>query len=631
MNRGQDPFYSGPTSPSRERQLHEDPLPQAEQLNPEIFDQEITKENINTLFAGFGLQINRATALLIEVQKVAEKLSVPVDADAVQVRAAIRRRDPSSDGSSISFDLYKDMVEFTIKSGRGMSFEVLGEFSGELQTDANKINRFIKSGGKGLSSWEEFLLYADQWLILFLLNRLVDNFQTHEHKECTATKEPPGTEDPPLQARLALAIAALAFILGMQDDDIILASSLAGDALNVPPVDLLNRARKLERTDMDRVLIEAVGASDHILITRYVETYIGRHPEGYDSWIAYTDLKRLREDAKITYVHAREYSAEYRALLDYTYNSEHTIPTVGTFGQMAGVQVTMTGLHYQVLTSKLAGIDLGISSIAGVLTSQFAMDLLCCLARFFGRQNLKTLKKIRALLAVASGGMHGLLNQSLLDPWSIMDWVVSGVLQGAVTFVEGVFSKAVNDVASWIDLRRPEQWEALYECPLIADLIDMIIRAVARLRNIMFNMVNRYIGNVNWRYQGMFRRWGTIYENRRLRTIVAILDKVIEAIELCSQFPDGQPPTGGDPPFDPENDPTLAEVAPKKLYIPPEIVEKFFKNDTGFIPRTPDLRPIPPVNHTFTTQRESDGTVNFQEICKGLVPESLLKAVEEST
>jgi hypothetical protein len=625
-----DPFYTGPKDPSRQRALTEDPLPKPEQLNPEAFDTKIKAEDVKALFDGFGRQINRATALLVEVQKVAEKLSVPVDPDAVQVRAAVRRRDPTNDGSSISFDLYKDMVEFTIKSGRGMSFEVLGEFSGELQTDANKINRFIKSGGKGLSNWEEFLLYADQWIILFLLNRLVDNFQCHEHKECTATKQPAGTEDPPLQARLALAISALMFILGMQEDQVVLAASLAGDALNIPPADLLNRAKRLERTDLDRVLIDVAGASDHVLITRYVESYIGRHPEGYDSWIAYTDLKRLREDAKITYVYAREYSAEYRALLDYTYNAEHTIPTVGFFGQLAGATTAMSGLHFQVLTSKLAGIDLAITSIAGVLTSQFAFDLLCCLARFFGRQSLKTLKKIRALLAVALGGMYGLLNQSLLDPFSIMDWVVATVLQGAVTFVERVFAKAIGDIASWINIRSPDQWEALYECPLIFDLIDMIIRAIARLRNIMFNMVNRYIGNVNWRYQSMYRRWGTIYENRRLRVIIAILDRVIQAIELCGQFPDGRAPTAGEPPsFDPETDPTLADVAPKRLDIPPEIVERFFKNDIRFVPRGPDLRPIPPVNHTFTTAKEADGTINFRDLCRGIMPDSLLNLVEQ--
>jgi hypothetical protein len=628
MSNSRDPFYTGPKDPIRQRELREDPLPAPERLSEETINVQIVPEDVKVLFDGFGTQINRATALLIEVTKLAEKLTVPVDADAVQLRAAVRRRDPNSDGSVITFDLYKDMVEFTIKSGRGLSFEVIGEFSGELQTDANKINRHIKSGGKGLSSWEEFLLYADQWLILFMLNRLIDLFQTHEHKECTVAKDPPGVEDPPLQLRMALATAAIMLILGMQEKDVVLASTMAGDALNIPPTDLINRAKRLEKTDLDRALTEMVGASDHILITRYVETYIGQHPEGYESWFAYTDLKRLREDAKTTYVYAREYSAEHRMLMDYSYSSKHTQPTPGFFGQLAGVQVVMTGSHYQVLTSKLAGIDLGITAIASTMTSQFAMDVLCCLARFFGRQGLKTLKKIRALLAVMANGMAGNLNLMLMEPWGVLDWVVSAVLQGAVHFVEGIFSKAIAGVSDWVDLRRPEQWEALYQCPLIADLLDFIIRAIARLRNIMFNMVNRYIGNVNWKYQGMFRRWGTIYENRRLRTIVGILDRVIQTIEICSDVKGD----GSDviPPFDPGDDPTLEELSPPRLALPAEVVDQFFKNDTAFVPRGDGLRPFPPVNKTFTSADDSESVQNFRELCHGILPDSLIAAVNRS-
>ncbi len=630
MIQGQDPFYKGPIDPSRERSLREDSLQNQDIIQKSALDVTIKDEDVTALFNGFATQINRATALLGPVTKEAEKLSVPVDADAVQVRAAVRRRDQGSDGTQISFDLYKDMIEYTIKSGRGMSFEVLGDFSGDLQTDANKINRSIKSGGKGLSSWEEFLLYADQWLILFLLNRLIDVFQCQEHKECTVAKEPFGTEDPALQSRYAIAINAMMTILGMRDQDITLAATMAGNALNIPPVDMLNKARRLEKTDLDRALVEYAGASDHLIITRYVENYVSRHPEGYESWMAYTDLKRLREDAKVTYVYAKEYSADHRMLLDYSYKSTHTQPGVGFFGKLAGVSVVMTGHHYQALTSKLAGIDLAITGMASTMTSQFGLDILCCLARFFGRQNLKTLKKIKALLQVMANGMNGNLGQVLNEPWGVMDMVMNSVLQGAVTFVEDIFAKAVADVGGWMNLRSPDQWEALAECPLILDLIDYIIQAVARLRNIMFNMINKYVGNVNWRYQGMFRRWGTVYENRRLRTVLGILNRVIDAIETCSDLGNG-PGDGTDspPPFDPGDDPTLGDVAPKRLDLPPEVVDQFFSNDTQFVQRGAGLRPFPPVNRTFSTADDSESVKNFRELCHGILPESLLKAVLE--
>jgi hypothetical protein len=630
MSIGSDPFLRPPGEPTRSRSLREDPLNNQQIIREEATSTQIGEPEAKALFDGFVHQINRATALLKVVEPEAAKLSIPVDADAVQVRSAVRRRDQGSDGSTITFDLYKDMIEYTIKAGRGMSFEVLGEFSGDLQTDANKINRFIKSGGKGLSSWEEFLLYADQWLVLFMLNRLIGMFQCQEHKECTAGKTPIGTEDPALQSRYALAVNALMYILGMREQDITLAATVAGNALNIPPVDIINKAKRLEQTDLDRALVEQAGASDHVLIIRYVENYVSRHPEGYETWMAYADLKRLREDAKVTYIYAREYSADHRMLLDYSYKSSHTQPGVGFFGKLAGVSVMMTGAHYQTLQSKLAGIDLGITSIASVLTNQFALDVLCCLARFFGRQNLKTLKRIRALLQVAANGMYSSLGQGLTEPWGVMDWVVNGVLQGAVSFVEQVFTRAVADVHGWINLRNAEQWDALSECPLILDLLEFIIQAIARLRNIMFNMVNRYVGNVNWKYQSMFRRWGTTYENRRLRTIIGILTRVIDAIEICSDTDTSPPGESPIPPFDPGDDPTLTDLSPKRLDIPPEIIEKYFKEDVRFIDRGAGLRPLPPVNRTFTSADDTESNRNFRELCHGILPESLLKAMTEN-
>lgn len=627
-----DPFFTGPREPGRTRSVQELTNASSQERTSNVPDMQVSQEEVTSLFDGFAFQINRATALIKELEKKRKNEFVPVDKDASRVQSAVRRRDQGSTGLQISFDLYKNMIDAQIKAARNVSFEIVGELSGELVTDAKKIDRYLKSGGKGLSTWEEFLLYADQWLILFMLDRLTTQFQCQQHKEVSVAKQPPGSEDPPILLRNAISVGAMMLILGMREQDILVALGEAGNALNIPPVDLLNRARRLEKSDLDRALTEMVGADDPSAIISYVENYISRHSEGYDDWIAYADLKRLREDASVTYIHAHEYSQAHSVLLDYSYQSVHQEPTVGFFGQLAGVRVTrpLTGPHYEALRNKLAGIDLGVSSIVGTMTYGFAMDVLCCLARFFGKQDIAILKKIRTLLRVMSSGINGNINTSMLSPLSLMDTVVQATLQKLIGFVEKIFDRAALDVNKWINGKSDKAWDALYECPLIGDLIAYIVDATARLRNVMFNMVTKYAGNISDVYQGMYRRWGSISDARRIGTVLRILDDVISTLESCSDYNnrnrDQPDPT---PLPDPGDSPNLNNVNPHRLEIPPEVIEQFFSH-TGFISRGDGLHPIPPVNHTITTADDINNVRNFRTLCYGILPEALLNQIEQS-
>lgn len=624
-----DPFAGAPSDPQIERELLEPSAIKPAPTQVEKDQKGPSDDQLKTLFDGYVYQINRATALLKAVTPEAQKLFVPVDIDAVAVREAVRRRDPGNDGSTITFDLYKDMIEFYIASGRKVSFEILGELTGDIGTDAIKIKKYVKSGGKGLSTLEEFLLYADKWLILFMLNRLMGQMQGQEHRECTAAKNPQGTEEGPIAARESLAAAALQLILGLEDKYVLFATQMInGD--NAPPVDFIHKARATKVDDLSRAFIEAQGAQDHTLITNYADNYIARHAVGYDAWLAYRDLKNLREDAAITYVHAREYSKDHQLLMDYEYHGTHRDPGVGFFGRLAGVQVVttpMTATHYNALATKLIGLDVGTSAIAGVLTSGFGADVLCCLARFLGRQDIKRLKKIRHMLAVSDSAMSGGLN-STMDPLSLMDYIANGLIQQAVAYVERIFDQAVVDVQGWFLGKATKDWEALYECPLIMDLIDYIMQAIRRLQSIIQNMLSKYLGNITTTYQGIFRRWGSMYDMRRSATILAVLDRIIASIEVCADFAD-QPGDGGDStPPDPADDPGITTLGPKPLQLPPDVVERFFKTNTKPIPRGVGFRPIPIPGSTVTTEM-TDTNRNFREICRGIIPDTLLDAVAD--
>lgn len=621
-----DPFYSGPRKPQPKRKLRE--VPQKGIPSSTLTDRQkgLTPEKVQRLFDGFAFQANRATALLKEVRQVAEKQSIPVDPDAIQVQNAVRRRDSNSDGRTITFDLYRDMVDYILKTARNVSFEIVGEFSGEMLSDSNKIKRYMKSGGKGLSPWEEFLTQADNFLLLFLLNRLIGSMQAQEHRECTAAKQPLGSEEPPIMMRIMMSVAALLMYLGMRNDQIVLAFSQMGIDPGIPMPDLLNRARRLEPTEMDRVLLEAVGSSDHLVITQYVHNYVAKHPEGYAAWMAYRDLLNMREDAVVTYVHAHEYSSEHAKLLDYHFRGEHTDPApnntfLNSILPPAG-RVAITPAHYMTLYGKYQGLSLGIDSVAQVLTSGFAQDVLCCIARFFGKQEIKTLKKIRHLLMAAQAALSGRLDIGAGDPAVVMDYIIMRVSQEAVSYLEREFNDVIGDVGSWVLDKDADIWELLYECPLIEDMVVAILQAITMFRNAIFGMIGKLTSQITKRYQGIYRRWGIAYDHRRLSTILAIIDMVLAWMEACAKIEEVGDGSETPLPPEPAEDPRLLGTAPKPLKLPAEVVDRFFPNSRP-LKRGSRLRPIPALGQVLTTAE--DKMTNFRELCHGILPQSLIE------
>jgi len=634
-----DAFYAGPSEPKPERQLRELPLSQrpADSAPPEGI---VTQQQVTDAFDALGYQINRATALIRSVEPRAKKLFIPVDRDATNVRQALRRRYEGSTGDQISFDMYKDMLDLRVKLARKMKFEIVGELTGDVLSDGVRIKRFMKTGGKGLSSWDEFLLGLEQFALWMLLNQLLGNFSSAEHQECTAAKEPPGTETGPIQMRQAIAIAAMMLILGLQEDHVMFAVQQPADALGVPPIDIINRARRLTKTDLHRELVDVIGASDPQAIIDYCDTYVANHPTGYEDWLAYRDLRIIRETSIITYYHAHQYSKEYSTLLDFTSESQHTtpLPSLGVSGilgvgpratvaQVNPAEIAMSQNHFDAIVNQIAGIDRSLSSIAGVLTSGFTLDVLCCIGRFLGKEDIARLRRLRSVLAVAQNLINKGVSLTLATPMNVLDIVVSALQQELITFVERYFDKVGNDVIGWVGGTDSQTWDDLFACPLIEDLLVNVVGAIGKLQDRLFHLVREFTGRAYDLHDGVYRRWGTMYDARRLQAIISILDRLISAIEACAtdDAPGGDG-TGNDP--NPGDDPTVYDGVPKPLQLPPEVIEKFFRNPNPVL-RAEGSRPIPPVG-TISGPGDAVPAKNFRDICRGILTDELLDSIAKA-
>jgi hypothetical protein len=63
------------------------------------------------------------------------------------------------------------------------------------------------------------------------------------------------------------------------------------------------------------------------------------------------------------------------------------------------------------------------------------------------------------------------------------------------------------------------------------------------------------------------------------------------------------------------------------LNLPPEVVQKFFGN-TNPVLRQPGQRPIPPVGTIISASNVQASGRNFQDICRGILPDELIASIE---
>lgn len=601
----------------------------ARDAEPPRSNEEVATDFLDSIAEG----INKATALLREVEPRARKITVPVDIDAVPVRNAIRRQRPDMDGTIITFDLYKDMIDKQVARVRTSRFEILGELTGNVLTDGYKIKREFSSGGKGLSAWDEFLLNMEPWLLWLLLNQLIGQHQCQEHTECTAGKQPAGTESAPIAMRYAISIAAMMLIMGMREEHILFAVNNPNNAAPLPSGDLIKQARRLIESDgFSRQVAEMLGSADPQLITSYVEQYITRHPIGYEDWMAYRDLRVIREEASVVYIHAHQYSGAHRELLDYTSSSTHRTPTAPTgipnpLGTSPNVRVVDPSSYappsvdlLQAFGQHAALLDRDVNAIAGVLTSGFAMDLLCCFGRFMGAQDIERLKKIRHLIQALQGAMVGTNALSIPGPAGVVDWLLGAIQQRLIAELDRLLQKGTDDVINWIAGMDSGLVEALEYCPLLYDVLDYAIQAVNALRSRLLDTIRQYILRIEGLHAKTFKAWGSVYDSRRAATILSILDQLIAGLEACGK-------TGADDvvPVNPGEDPTVFAGVPKPLTLPKEVLTKFFPA-TKPISRGEGLRPIPPVGQVLSATNDPVSLENFRTVCRGIMPDQLIEA-----
>jgi len=633
------PFQNEPAEAKRFRTIRE--LENVDRDVPDGSNEEITDADLRDLFDYQAYVANKATALIREVKPLAEKLSIPVDIDAVRVRDAVRRQmggGDKSDGSTISFDIYKQMYDEQVRRSRKLKFEIVGEFTGDASTDAFKIKKHMRGGGGGLSKWDEFLLSMEPWLLWLLLNQLIGQHQGIEHQEACAAKQPAGSEVGPIQLRIAISMAAMMLILGMQEDVVLFAVNQPSFNFPLPGSEILAQARRLVESDgMHRQLKEIQGATDPMVITAYADNYITRQPDGYEAWVAYRDLRDTREQIVTSYYHSHQYSEGHRTILEYETSVYHETPGVpnlfpNPFGTGRRVRIeypdssTISTAYYRSLVQGTSIADRNINAIAGVMTSGFALDVLCCFARFMVKTNdVQRIQKIRDIIAVSIGVMQNGLTLTVMSPRGVLNWAIRSIQNEIIAHIHRAFDNIIDDVAQWTISFDPDVMEDLTYCPFIWDLLQMIQQAIQFFREQLFSLVRKFMVGLEEEGGEMFLRWGTMYDLRRARVILTILDRILATVEYCADDGSGTG-DGVDPLPDPGEDDNFFDNMPRPLKLPPEVVEKFFPGEMA-IERGHGQRSIPAPGTEISSQEQQVTVENYRKFCLGIVPDAVLNAI----
>jgi hypothetical protein len=470
-----------------------------------------------------------------------------------------------------------------------------------------------------------------------LLNQLLGNFSALDRGACTAAKTPMGTELGPITLQQAVAVAAMMMIMGMQRDHVMFAIEQPAQNLGIPPIDVINKARRMiENDDVSREVNKIVGAGDAQAIIDYADNYVSRNSSGYEDWMAFRDMRFIREEVVTIHVHAHQYSDYHGTLLEQQISSEHQTPeqftpiTAGLFSGARSTRVVhvtpLPAAQYGAMVTHLNGVDRSISTVAGVLTTGFEHDLLCCIARFLGHEDIARLRKLQGILAIARGILSNGINFWIATPGEVLDWAVYGIQQEILNWVNKYFDEFAEDILDFVNEHEDVTWDSLFACPLIEDLLVFSLDVVAQMRGKVMEYVEAFLSSTWTFHNAMYKRWGGVYDMRRLDTILAIISSLIDAIEACAEDDEGSP----EPPIipNPGEDPTIFEAVPRPLKLPDAVIEKFFRSREP-VKREEGQRPIPAVG-TMQSSTDALDTRNFRDVCRGILPNDLLQSLTRS-
>lgn len=529
-------------------------------------------QELEQLFNRAAFLSNKANHLARAIANEARKYFIPVHEESIDVRAAVRRKGDSEDGSQISFDLFKDATEAMQRMKKESEETVILSRSIEPASVLQKRIRKIRARVSLMTSFgsepddDELELLISQFLILYIAHTLMKPFESiTEHLPLSQTLVPktPGGPETEIAISLLIGIAMQLLIMGLNDD--IMETYLdeaAGESypLGWTAKDVIAQARNLEQSKLQQLAEKQAGLNDYELILAYSFDFLSRNIEpGYEMWTSYVDTVQLRYTAQSLWVHAPHYSVPHalntarfsrkrrrnlaarqeslQRQRDDAYSDRVDLELQQA---IANGLVPMAPSTYITRLDVLDQVDDNLNLIAQVLSSDFAVEIACCLGRVLGELDPKVLRVLRAFL-------DGLLRSYAFDLENVLGAIYSHLVSPdfaeiialeACHQIDRIFDKLIEEVLGLFG----DNIEPLLCCPLIGELISAILQSIVRLEAELEGAVRIFagklvqslgIGSLNIK-----ARHETAYDTRIIRKMILIIDSLIraaESLDACSE------------------------------------------------------------------------------------------------
>lgn len=504
---------------------------------------------------------NKANALAEAISVAASKYFIPVDSNALDVVAAVKRKSADSpDGLRISFDLFKDAVECMQRQRKATEEEIVLsariEPASVLEKRIRKLRARISLEMSGDEPDDDLLeMLVSQFILLFLAHELMRPFEellAHLPLAQTWVEKSQGSSEVQILISTLIGLAIQLIIMQVNDDlmETYLAQA-AGDSLpkGITTKDIISQARSLNQIRSIDLATQLSGINDYETILRYATDFLEKTTDpGYEMWTAYVDVVQMRYVAQSMWVYAPFYSVPHalyaesktiRRINRKVDNSSERNRLLVEKALLEGL-FPMANASYLAREDVLDKLDDNLNLIAQVLSSDFVMEVACCLGRVLGKVPVGSLKAMRSLL-------YGLLRAYAFDLSNIMQAIYSHLISpnfqeiialSAMHEIDKIFDKIVSKVLGLFD----NQIEALLCCQLIGELIkgilDIIQRLESELKGAIKIFVNQLVQSLGIGSMPIQRRYEVQYDQRIIRKMIMIIDAIIRAAEnmdACSK------------------------------------------------------------------------------------------------
>lgn len=335
---------------------------------------------------------------------------------------------------------------------------------------------------------------------------------------------------------------------------------------------------------------------DDEVILSWAMDYIDNHPEqNFDTWIVYAmaTVRSLQIDAVLsaspTYSTVSEQARERRGAEVFRISpsknfAAEQIARLNSPGRIEirpivntkKLDTTVAGRENRFSTDKKIGVNItdyfyeveNFTDSANnsdnflmelLLNNKYTPELVCCLLKYFGIDDLDFLKNLRNLLNAFAKGIGFDLNGLLED-------IVKGLFRDLsvrmtsylIAYIQAFFDKIIKAILDWLDrLKRDHEYIAF--CTPIMDMAYALIRAINELRRLLEDLIRDLVAQItNFDIKFNFGFIG-IHGRNRYRSLIDLLDALIFALErgqLCNL-------DEGDPGIDPDAIPIIDRLGLK--------------------------------------------------------------------